>query len=229
MQRLVGLVLVAAVVPLWGCNLFGKVCETSSDCDGNEVCVPLTDRASICVPANGDGGTQDGGSPDGGSPDGGNGDGGTCVDNVACVEGSHWDPSTCTCVFEPIVCQTDQDCPAGDYCAFPAGFICPPNADCAQLKTCQPICELPECPMGFHINTALCRCEPPPPCSCGPGLLCVQQIGGPAVSPGFVPPITCQPPPPGPCNGCACLNTNVVRCQASSTQSDVCVCDNGMR
>ena len=66
-------------------------------------------------------------------------------------------------------------------------------------------------------------------CSACDAGVCVQQIGGPAAT--APPPIVCQPEP-ADCRAaevCPCFDPTQGRCIASSTQPDLCICDNGIR
>ncbi len=50
-----------------------------------------------------------------------------CVQNQACIQGSHWDTDSCSCVPDVTDCRT-TGCAAGRYCSFCWGnFACIPN------------------------------------------------------------------------------------------------------
>jgi hypothetical protein len=75
----------------------------------------------------------------------------TCVQNVLCIKGDHWDPTACKCV--PDACVSQEGGPCGGFVANPctcaSGLICKPNRIPDLPGTCDepPRC----CPTGWAM------------------------------------------------------------------------------
>jgi hypothetical protein len=63
----------------------------------------------------------------------------SCVDNVACIQGTHWDANACACMPDPpppppAGCGSDSDCATGESCCFGPPTVPPRTSGfCAQI------------------------------------------------------------------------------------------------
>ena len=97
------------------------------------------------------------GSTGGTSGTGGTGVTGTCVENVLCIRGDHFDTTLCKCVPDADagpVCVDNVLCIRGDH--FDTTLCkCVPDADAG------PVCiDNVLCISGDHFDTTLCKCVP---------------------------------------------------------------------
>jgi hypothetical protein len=67
----------------------------------------------------------------------------SCVQNVLCIKGAHWDPQACKCV--PDACVSSEDGPCGGFTTHPCtcapGLVCVPN----RIPDVPGTCEQPRC------------------------------------------------------------------------------------
>jgi hypothetical protein len=88
-----------------------------------------------------------------------------CVENVLCVAGYHWDPTTCMCVVGTCISQDGGPC--GGFTSNPCQ--CAPGLECVSNPipdipgTCGPpivVCDPIECKNGETWEPMVCACAP---------------------------------------------------------------------
>ena len=139
-------------------------------------------------------------------------DTGSCVDNIFCALGEHFDKSLCRCVSDADAgsgaraCRTDLDCPpVGVACRLcPDGVSVCPGDRCVdgRCSVTLPVCSSVDtgagpgepCGLGSGDPAELASASQAKSPRCAPGLVCCSPCGRPGCRP------ACMPPCAGP--GC---------------------------
>ncbi|MGA2448738.1 MAG: hypothetical protein ABTD50_08700 [Polyangiaceae bacterium] len=101
-----------------------------------------------------------------------------CVENVLCIAGYHWDPTTCSCVAGTCISQDGGPCGGftSNPCQCASGLECMTNPIPDIPGTCEPlraVCDPIACGPAQTWNSTLCECDPP---ACTTGADCTGSL-----------------------------------------------------